>query len=49
MGFIFGEAALEEPVVIRAHTTEPSVPNRMRIQPERRTQEEMNDGLGFTG
>lgn len=44
-----GGAALEWPVVIQAHTTEPNVTNRMRIEPERRIHKEMNDRSGFTG
>lgn len=40
---------MEGPVVVWAHTAEPSVTNKTRSESERRSQEEMNDALGLTG
>lgn len=42
MGFTRRWAAVEGPVAIRAPAAEPSATNRMRLAPERKSQEEMD-------
>lgn len=47
-GFRFRQAAAEGPVAIQLTQQSPAVTNRMRIEPERGSQEEVHDVLGLT-